>query len=161
MGGLFACSPVCTEEGYMPWYTLPMRMSTERIPAVLFFLIWGITLFHLAAEQYYWYWQYRWLDIPMHFLGGVWLGLAGIWVIYHIEWFKNIRDRTTPLLAALLAGLVIGILWEGYEFVVWQLAGNGLPIGYWEDTAKDIVIDIIGAYCGYLLYRCCFTASRT
>jgi hypothetical protein len=133
-----------------------MRLSTERIPATLFYLIWAITLLHVAAEQYYWYWQFRWFDIPMHFLGGVWLGLAGILLVYHTRWFETFRKLLSPLAVALLAGLCVGILWEGYEFVLWQLAGNGLPVGYVQDTIKDIVMDVIGAFAGYLMYRYCF-----
>ena len=133
-----------------------MRMSIERMPAVLFYLIWVITLLHIAAEQYYWYWQFRWFDIPMHFLGGVWLGLAGIWLVYHTRWLTTLRERMSPLLVALLAGLCVGILWEAYEFFVWQIAGNGLPVGYLQDTIKDIAMDVVGAYAGYIIYRTCF-----
>lgn len=163
LGGFFAYDNTVYARslGAVSWYTLPMRISTERIPAVLFYLIWTITLLHIAAEHYYWYWQFRWFDIPMHFLGGVWLGIAGVWLVHHTRWFGTLRELVTPFTAALLAGLCIGILWEGYEFVVWQLAGNGLPVGYIQDTAKDTMMDVIGACVGYIIYRCCFHRSSS
>ncbi|KKS86003.1 MAG: hypothetical protein UV60_C0004G0080 [Parcubacteria group bacterium GW2011_GWA2_43_11] len=52
----------------------------ERILKLLFIVIWVLALVHMTAEYYYLYWTVRWFDILTHFLGGLWVGIAVVWV---------------------------------------------------------------------------------
>ena len=132
-----------------------MHESGNTILRTLFILVWVLALIHIAAESYYWYWTYRWLDIPMHLLGGVWLGLGVLWLRNHTQYVRHLWDRI-PLHnvgIALLAGVCVGLVWEGYEYVVWQYVGTGLPAQYVQDTVLDVLMDSVGAVAGYFLYQ--------
>lgn len=126
----------------------------DRILQILFVLIWVIALLHVTAEFQYWYWTYRWLDIPMHFVGGVWVGLAAVWLRYHSGHLrKKSSPPTRPLMVALVGGIAFGLVWELYEFLVWTLGGVGLPPQYIPDSSLDLVMDMLGAFVGYGIYR--------
>jgi len=131
-----------------------MERQKEHLLKVLFILIWVIALIHMAAENFYLYWTYRWFDIFTHFLGGMWVGLAGIWLWYFSGYIREMHlPSKRAVLVALGVGISIGIVWEVFEFVVWQLTGNGLPINYIPDTALDLVVDAIGALAGFGLFQ--------
>lgn len=125
-------------------------MNTERqkeiILKTLLILIWVLALVHMIAEYYHFYWIFRWFDIVTHFLGGVWVGLAGLWI-----WFYSGYIRTPSLpkknvfLVAILAGLLVGLVWELFEYAVWVWSGDGLPLNYVGDTVLDVCVDVIGA----------------
>lgn len=138
------------------WYTSPMHhgeQKKEHVLKVLLILIWILALIHMIAEYYYLYWIFRWFDMVTHFLGGVWLGVAGLWV-----WFYSgyIRKPSLPekniFLIALLSGVLIGIVWELFEYGVWQWSGSGLPANYYGDTVLDLCVDILGALMGAHLF---------
>lgn len=117
---------------------------------VLFMLIWVLALAHGAAEYYHLYWMYRWLDVPMHFLGGMWVGLAVMWFCFRSGYVWN--QHTPPFsifTAALVGGLLIGFIWELYEYVVWQFSGKLLPDNYLGDSLLDLVMDVVGALTAY------------
>jgi hypothetical protein len=131
-----------------------MERHKEELLKVLFILIWVIALVHMAAENFYLYWTFRWFDILTHFMGGIWVGLAGLWVWYFSGYIREVRRPTgRAILVALGAGFVIGILWELFELAVWYLAGNGLPSNYGPDTLLDLIVDMAGALAGFGLYR--------
>ena len=52
----------------------------EKMLKILFVLIWVLTFIHMVAEYYHLYYHLSWFDIVTHFLGGVWLGLAVVWL---------------------------------------------------------------------------------
>lgn len=124
----------------------------DRLLRVLFVLIWVIAIVQVLAEQYYWYWTYRWLDILMHFLGGVWVGLGAIWLVHFAREHANILQKLRPFVLAVLAGVVVGFVWEGYEYGVWVWTDT-LPPNHVPDSLLDLVMDVLGAIAGYGLYR--------
>ena len=125
----------------------------ERLLRMLFVLIWVITLIHVAAEMQYWYWTYRWLDLPMHVLGGMWVGLVALWLWYYSGYqHKTSRIAVSPLTVALVGGLVFGVAWEAYEFLVW-IIGAGLPVNYVTDSVLDLVMDVLGASIAFMFYQ--------
>lgn len=91
----------------------------------------------------------------MHLLGGVWLGLGVLWLRHHTQYMRKIYDSLPmhDVAIALLGGLCVGLVWEAYEYIVWQYVGTGLPVGYVQDTVLDVVMDTIGALVGYVAYR--------
>ena len=132
-----------------------MNDSGNSILRTLFILIWVITLTHIVAESKHLYWNYLWLDIPMHMLGGIWIGLAILWFRNHTEYCQRFWRRVNyhDLLVVVVGGIGIGFAWEAYEFVVWQYTGLGLPTRYVADTSLDIIVDAVGAGCGYVFYK--------
>jgi hypothetical protein len=120
-------------------------MRKNAMLQALFVLIWAIALLHVAAEYYYLYWMYRWFDIPMHFLGGLWVGLAMLWVCFRSGYVPPERAaRYRPFVVAVVGGMLIGLVWELYEYVVWVVSGKGLPLDYVPDSLLDLVMDFLG-----------------
>ena len=81
--------------------------------------------------------------MPMHFLGGVWLGLA-------LLWFLKIKEISLMLIFKMILGvLIIGVLWEIFEIILnnytTQSPFNSL------DTISDIFFDLSGG-CFAILY---------
>lgn len=129
-----------------------LELYQEKILKTLLILIWSLALIHMTAEYYYLYWTIRWLDICTHFLGGVWVGVAGVWFWFFSGYMREPQSPEKHILpVALITGLVVGVVWELYEYVVWQLSGAGLPPNYIPDTSLDLVMDITGAFVGFFL----------
>lgn len=119
----------------------------------LFIYVWVLAIAHMAAQRLYLYWTYRWLDIPMHFLGGVWVGLAALWLWYYSGLArKEGAQPRRPYLVALGGGLAFGILWECYDFAVWFFGKGSFPVNYVPDTMLDITMDVLGAAAAYGLF---------
>ncbi len=90
-----------------------------------------------------------WYDIPMHFLGGLWLFLFGLWVVN--TQYGNIFLRHTSVKSLIFFVLVIGVLWEIHE-IVFGFMHFSDP-GYFFDTFKDLTMDIIGALFGSVFIK--------
>lgn len=140
-----------------------MEQTGDRVLKTLFFLIWIVALTHIAAEFHFWYWKFLWLDIPMHFVGGVWLGLAGLWAWNHSAHVARFRERIrlSPNTVALASGILIGTVWELYEFIVWKYSGKGFPYEYGRDVVLDLIMDTVGAIVGIVVYRVLARRSQT
>ncbi|MBP9760349.1 MAG: hypothetical protein KBD24_03195 [Candidatus Pacebacteria bacterium] len=131
-----------------------MQDNNNRLLRILFILIWVIAIMHTSAEAFYWYWTYRWFDIPMHYLGGVWVGLAALWIWYYSGFMRKKNALPTkPFIVAVGGGIVFGVAWELYEFLVWIFGGAGLPMRYIPDTALDLVMDTLGVVTAHGVYR--------
>lgn len=125
----------------------------ERVLKTLFVLIWTLALIHMTAEYFHLYFLIWWFDIFTHFLGGVWVGLSTIWIWYFSGYIGKVRiPGKRVLLTALLGGFAIGLVWEGYEYIIWMWSGAGLPKNYIGDTSLDLVMDVVGSFFGFLVF---------
>ena len=125
-------------------------MRNKSFPISLIILILLIAVVNGLANEFSWYWRIPWLDIPMHFLGGFWVGSVALWSFLDNTTSKIGRTITISISAALLAG----ILWEVFEFNIGALTlapGQSSII----DTISDLSFDIIGgAVAGiYFLFK--------
>ena len=117
-------------------------MRSKSFPVVLALLLFGIAFVNYLAGVNYWYWTMRWFDMPMHFVGGVWVAGA-------VLWFQFFRKEGVPpsvaklFLWAIVGVFVVGLGWEVYEGVVAFLTKGHLNA--WADTASDLVFDVLGA----------------
>ena len=126
----------------------------KKFPATILV---GIIFFLAVANSaaYYWhlYFYYPWLDIPMHFLGGLWITLYLLGWYYVTPLAKN-KERS-PLFVltyALAVTLSVGVLWELFELSVdTVIAFSQHNLG---DTLLDLVMDAVGAvYGAYVFVR--------
>lgn len=101
---------------------------------------------HIIALQFYLYWQFLWLDIPMHILGGICVAL-GISILPFLRIYFFEKHQT--LAVYLLATLVVGLIWEVFEYA------NGISLVQDEDfvldTLLDLFFDLTGGTIGYYL----------
>lgn len=97
-----------------------------------------LALVHTVASEQYLYWTYRWLDTPVHILGGFALGSLLIAFLF--------RYRPLYFVAGML---IVGVGWEVFEV----LLGLPRPPDYLLDTAQDLVNDTLGAGLAFVLAR--------
>ncbi|MEI6528300.1 MAG: hypothetical protein WCO10_01350 [bacterium] len=119
-------------------------------PFSILVLITFLTL-HFLATYYHWYWSFRWLDIVVHVLGGLWLSLLVLWVLFIFNQINSLRDYKFKSFAiAILISAAAGFLWEVYEIKA-GITSVYQP-GYGLDTIGDIVSGIIGSFLAYLYF---------
>ena len=111
-------------------------MNEERLLKHLVLLMFFIFILDILARQFYWYYSVWYFDILMHFLSGFWVGLFFLYAFYS----RNIFSKKS--LTVILYVLVIGILWEVFEFYVHNYMGQD-PFNT-LDTITDIFLDLLG-----------------
>ena len=110
-------------------------MDRKIIFKYLSFLIFCILVLNLVAIKFYWYFTIRWFDMPMHFLGGLWLSSAIIW------FFRKLDLSLKSIFYTLAGVLLIGILWEVYEILINNnFAQNPFDL---PDTLSDLFFYLI------------------
>lgn len=106
-----------------------------------FFVALVIAVLHILAVAFYLYSFYWWFDIPLHFLGGLSVGLTALY------W----RGRIAPFAAAAGAALAFGLMWELFEYAA-GITLNGIG-SYPLDTVKDLFLDAAGGLLAYLFHE--------
>ena len=100
--------------------------------------------FHAVAEYNELYFYHKWLDIPMHIMGGVLIML----VLYTIKQIGIVSGRlaTTRSFVKVIASTLI--LWELYGVARF----GGFKPYYVSDTIQDILFGILGCVIGAFIY---------
>ncbi|MEK7140847.1 MAG: hypothetical protein AAB815_03620 [Patescibacteria group bacterium] len=119
-------------------------MDRKKLLLRLAYLILFIFIINSLAMKFYWYFTIWYFDMPMHFLGGFWLGLLLIW-------FFRI-DKVSPRLIfkISLGVLLIGVSWEVFEFWANNFIGQ-IPFSI-PDTLSDIFFDLAGGLSAVFFY---------
>lgn len=131
---------------------------------LIIFIFLALFLIHAVAIYFSLYWIVDWLDIVMHFLGGIWLSLIALWLFY-FSGKMNVSGISFGWQLFFLVGLVAlgGVLWEFFEFIFDNifLANNiggiiiSLPgcvqLGV-ADTMLDLLFDLLGGLIGGLIF---------
>ncbi len=121
-----------------------INMKSRKLAA---FLIIFIFILNLLAGKFFWYYSVWWFDMPMHFLGGLWLGLVGT-VIFSNPRFQSIRHK---ILLTLLFVFVAGLFWELFEYATdaWTGAHGFIPL----DSLSDMFFDMAGGMTAIVFVR--------
>lgn len=108
------------------------------------YLVIFIFLVNFIAVKLHWY-DYVWcFDMLMHFLGGLWVGLALVWLFSG----KGLRFSLGMMLKIVLGVLIVGIGWELFElYFINYIAQNPFDA---LDAASDIFFDLLGGLCAML-----------
>jgi len=117
----------------------------DKIFKRAFILLIVIGVLHQIAMLYSLYWTLSWFDILLHFLGGAWVALIFIW-FQRMGKMSTSRLFNTPLRAAIVGTLLIGALWEIFEYITGQTFAIE---GYTLDTIMDFIMDTTGALVAY------------
>jgi hypothetical protein len=125
-------------------------VAVALLPAVLLYVL---NLIFNAVGVYAWN-QLPWFDIPMHLLGGASIAWAA-WSLM-VEAYRRRVVTAQPwwFLFFALLGMVmlVGVLWEMYEFSMDVLRGLHLQGGL-TDTMKDLFDDLVGGTVFLLMLR--------
>ena len=120
-----------------------MNIYSRKFLVRLICLIFLIFILNYLAMKFYWYSSMWYFDMPMHFLGGIWLALA-------LSWFFKIKEISLSLVIKIIFGvLIIGVLWEIFEIIVNNYTTQN-PFNL-LDTLSDIFFDLSGG-CFAILY---------
>ena len=123
-------------------YAFGMFWNKYLLPSLVTLLF--LATLHVLFIHFYVYWRLRWVDIPVHIIGGMWIVLALSWLL---EWL--IPSVSISFSRAIMWGLIVGGLWEISELMIGIVSAPSH--GYIADTVKDLCDDVIGAVIGYFV----------
>ena len=115
----------------------------------LFLLMLAIHLWALWTAAYFYIW---WLDMLMHFLGGVFVGMNALF------WFRR-RPLDGFLLFWVILGsaAIVGVTWEFLEFLLGHFFSNAWPQVFVQseltDTLSDLFFDFAGGASAVFLFK--------
>ena len=110
---------------------------------VLALLICFIWIVNAIANYWHLYFYIWWLDIPMHMLGGLWIGLFLLTTYYRKALDASRFSALLVSMGAVVVTTIAGIGWEVFEYYFNNMAA-ALPFDL-LDTLSDIGNDFIGA----------------
>ena len=117
-----------------------LKCSGMRIWWLVLALVLSVLLFtaNYIAMVDYLYWRFVWIDVPIHFFGGLTIG------VFVAAFLNAWRPR---LFTLLITSALVG--WELFEYFF------GIPreANYVFDTALDVLMGTLGAVVVYLYAR--------
>jgi hypothetical protein len=113
----------------------------KQILTSALYLIMIFSLSHFVFEPSNLYFELKWLDIPMHIMGG--FGVAAL-----VAAVLSYYDNSVTFWKLLLAYTLAAIAWEVYDHL--QGFVDYSTVSGWLDTVKDYVDGLIGASLAYL-----------
>jgi hypothetical protein len=117
-------------------------MQYPKLFIVQAFLAVFIAAIHIPALVWSLYWHYVWLDVPVHFLGGFWLALAGSWMLLR----GGMKADVAPVFSIVVT---LGVAWELFELA----AGVPVEENFALDTVIDVTSDVAGGILGFIFAR--------
>lgn len=108
---------------------------------------------HWVATIFCLYFYIKWLDIPMHLLGGAAIAYLSLGILDYVKAPYKIKKQTLVLdiLFAICFTATVAILWEFYEYVSDIILQDQLQTGV-EDTLGDLLNGLIGSSVFALVY---------
>ena len=126
-------------------------MLNKKLLIISLLTILLIAIFHFFSLRYSWYWTYRWLDIPVHIIGGFWVSLTVLWISLKIKHIDNIFGyKKKALLVMLGSVLILGIFWEIFELIFKITSMSNA--GYFQDSLSDILSGFFGGIIAFLYF---------
>ena len=102
-----------------------------------------VILLHKIAHELYLYWTYRWVDIPMHILGGIMAGLFTFVFLRITQQPENMKNQKIRV-------QLVEVDWEILELLY---KVDALSTRYWIDTIKDLIDDTIGGFISIYIWK--------
>lgn len=103
---------------------------------------------NMIAIKLYLYWTVWWVDMVVHFFGGMWVALISMWFL---SLFFSIEKWSLKkiLFLSLLSSFFVGAIWEIFElyFGLTSLSDGAI---YITDTASDFLMDTMGGVFGFI-----------
>ena len=105
-----------------------------RVGSLVFFIF----IVNYFATKFHYYSSIWWFDMPMHFMGGLWLGLVFMWFFWGQEFNYKL------VLKIILGVLIVGVSWEIFEVILNSYTIRD-PFST-LDTVSDICFDLAGGF---------------
>ena len=117
-------------------------MKNIILSALYLLILFCVSEFFLEPSNLYY--EFKWLDIPMHLLGG--FGVAAL-----TAGILKYTKHPVSFAKVVAVYLLIAVMWEAYEYIhdlVRMVVWNG-----WIDTTKDVFMGGVGASIAYTLMK--------
>lgn len=128
-------------------FTIRMNKNSRKETFLkLAAILYVIAAFNFAANYFHLYFILWWFDMPMHFLGGFWVGGMALWFyFFNTKINKKLAasGRTGKLFFYFLAVLAVSIVWELFEFSLDTFVVS--RTNDIMDTLSDLFMDALGA----------------
>lgn len=110
-----------------------------------------IFILHILGTSFFWYAGFWWFDIPMHILGGLWVGFLGVYFLE--DKFRIINFKVHPITTLVIIlgwTLFVGFMWELFEFAAGTIPAAISPlferhVPIYQDSLWDLLNDVLGA----------------
>lgn len=125
-------------------------MNTEKIEflTIAKFFIFPFIIFVLNYIIFFLgvYDAFPWIDIPMHFIGGLFVGYSYFLTLKYLQNKNYLRINSfTRIIFVITLVSLTAVLWEFYEFFLTSIFEIGLPLTL-EDTLLDMFLGIFGGF---------------
>jgi hypothetical protein len=129
-------------------------MAVQKYIPALITLV-AVAVFHNFGAYLRLYFVFPWYDIPMHFLGGLWVGLTSVWALE--VFFGECRySFVRSLMWVLSAVLCFAVIWEMFEFfggINNAQTVTAMGLTFWADSTKDICMGLLGGIVAFVPYH--------
>jgi hypothetical protein len=102
---------------------------------------------HIALSQYL-YWRLWWFDIPMHLLGGVFIGLGFLYAQRRL-WKQSAIHTGRIVFYTLVCVVGVGLLWKLFELTTGMYDPDLFST---SALMYDVLNDVLGGLCGLVWY---------
>lgn len=128
---------------------LASRLHIRLPPSIVAVAVAFVFATIFLGEVFDFYERLWWWDVALHGLSAVGFGIAGFLFVFIL--FEGDRYAAPPWAMGLLAasiGIMIGVLWEIFEFGMDQAFGLNMQKSGLPDTMGDLIVDVIGSAFG-------------
>lgn len=126
------------------FYTNDILLVMKQIITSLLYLLTIFCVSHFIFEPTHLYYEIKWLDIPMHIMGG--FGVASL-----VSSIYSYKGKSVSFWTLFFTYTAVAITWEVYEYiraVMTYSETSGIV-----DTIKDYIDGLIGMSLAYSLIR--------
>lgn len=128
-------------------YCIIVSMRAYQLPILILVLGSIVVSLHLTALARFWYWEFWWFDIPMHFFGGFLVSLFSFFIMWELGLSRFRNNRYSIVTNVIVCTVIVGLLWEIFELLF------GLTLtkehSYLFDTGADTALNLTGAVVAY------------
>lgn len=124
-------------------------LSFFLFPAIVFFF--DVIVNNIIFNVYE---IFPWIDVPMHFIGGISVGYMSV---LFLRYFKEknlivIKNKFLYWIIIVSAVSLIAVLWEFWEYFMVNYFGFDWILDY-KDTLLDLFVSICGGFFSAIVFR--------
>ena len=121
-------------------------MFRKQLFKQAFWTLFVLAFLEVVTSRLYLQWSIWWVDIVLHFFGGLAVSLFALWIFSSRSDLKNWSQQKIVLIA-LSSAIIIGIVWEFYElYFGMTFLSDGIT--YFISTSYDLIMDLVGGVLG-------------
>ncbi len=114
-------------------------------------LVFSIFILNTCASLFSWYYTLWWFDMPMHYLGGVFISLLTVFISIRYVQQDGAREVSSDwkeITFVIAISLLVSVMWEYFEIIFNNIMA-GQPFSV-LDTFSDLFFDLAGISTGIL-----------